>query len=65
MWKGMVIKMEITLAEFKEQYLPELREQFYSAVQKSIVENKQEITEMIIPNSVTSIDKGAVGVMKN
>ena len=43
----MVIKMEITLAEFKEQYLPELREQFYSAVQKSIVENKQEITEKL------------------
>lgn len=39
--------MEITILEFKEQYLPELREQFHAAVGKSIIENRQSIIEKL------------------
>lgn len=39
--------MEITLEDFKEQYLPDLSGQFHTAVQRSIVENRKEITEKL------------------
>lgn len=39
--------MEITITEFKEQYLSELREQFQLAVQKSILENRLTIAQKL------------------
>ncbi len=39
--------MEITITEFKEQYLPNLREQFQMAVQKSLIRNSTVIAEKL------------------
>lgn len=35
--------MEITIKEFKEQYFPELQDQFHAKIQKSIEDNGEEI----------------------
>lgn len=39
--------MDITITEFKEQYLPEICEQFHTAVQRSIVSNGQSIVQRL------------------
>lgn len=39
--------MEITITEFKEQYLPELCGDFHTAVQTGMVENRQQIAEKL------------------
>lgn len=39
--------MEITISEFKEQYLPKLREKFHTDVQRNIAEHRQEIAEKL------------------
>lgn len=39
--------MEITIKEFKEQYFPELQEQFHAKVQKNIKDNGKEIIKRL------------------
>lgn len=39
--------MEITLAEFKEQYFPALREQYHASLQSSITMNRDEIVKKL------------------
>ncbi len=39
--------MEITITEFKEQYLPKLKEEFHIAVQKSLTENRNDIAQKL------------------
>lgn len=39
--------MEITLAEFKQQYFPELQEAYHAFLQKSMIENRDDIVKKL------------------